>query len=147
MRTLTVLLFVALAVVLISTTSAEECTPGDYKEEDCNSCVCTETGVWGCTKRQCFDKRAINQRHQAPECKVGESKTDDCNRCRCVGYGKWACTRMRCLHKRDFPVPSDVQNVPCPPYDTFMLECNKCTCNFQGSGYQCTQQICSSTLL
>nr|1KJ0_A Chain A, SERINE PROTEASE INHIBITOR I [synthetic construct]2F91_B Chain B, Serine protease inhibitor I/II [synthetic construct] len=31
----------------------QECTPGQTKKQDCNTCNCTPTGVWACTRKGC----------------------------------------------------------------------------------------------
>ncbi|XP_018335187.1 G8 domain-containing protein DDB_G0286311 isoform X2 [Agrilus planipennis] len=36
----------------------------------------------------------------------------------------------------------DLKNTPCAPTDSFVLECNTCYCNGQGTGYLCTEKIC-----
>ncbi|GJQ73563.1 hypothetical protein Trydic_g13909 [Trypoxylus dichotomus] len=92
MRTLCVLLIVVLVTVLIENSTAAECTPGEQKQVECNTCHCTPTGLWGCTRKHCVSKRAT-------KCTPGESYKEDCNTCVCSQDGRSAaCTLKFCVH-------------------------------------------------
>lgn len=38
-----------------ATADTGTCTPGETKDVDCNTCHCTDEGVWGCTLAACLD--------------------------------------------------------------------------------------------
>lgn len=42
------------------------------------------------------------------------------------------------------PVAADLRNTPCAPNDFFVLDCNRCRCNHERTGYICSQNICPS---
>ncbi|KAF5307580.1 hypothetical protein FQR65_LT06798 [Abscondita terminalis] len=70
-----------------------ECTPGvPYRENDCNNCFCTETGILGCTQIGC-----LSQKHRdMTNCEVGTKWKDGCNDCECAkGFGT-ICTNKPC---------------------------------------------------
>ncbi|XP_049943013.1 serine protease inhibitor I/II [Schistocerca serialis cubense] len=81
-----------LLVVLVQ--AEQECTPGQTKKQDCNTCNCTPTGVWACTRKGCPPhKREIS-------CEPGTTFKDKCNTCRCGSDGKSAaCTLKACPHQ------------------------------------------------
>lgn len=39
---------------------------------------------------------------------------------------------------------ADLKNTPCASNDFFIIDCNRCSCNHEGTGYACTQNICQS---
>lgn len=45
----------------------------------------------------------------------------------------------------EVPVVIDLKNTPCAPNDFFMLDCNKCYCNVERTGYICTENICPAS--
>lgn len=75
------------------------CAEGDTREDDCNTCTCTE-GEWLCTTAGCA------------ECEEGDTRMDDCNTCTCEG-GEWACTEQEC---------------ECEEGETRTEDCNDCVC-------------------
>ncbi|XP_066159341.1 serine protease inhibitor I/II-like [Euwallacea fornicatus] len=85
-----------LFVVVISAQSAsnEECTPGEVKKEDCNTCSCVSTGRWVCTKIRCSKKREVSTK----TCVNGQTTSLDngCNTCVCSNQ-IWICTQKFCV--------------------------------------------------
>lgn len=75
-----------------------ECSPGDAKQVDCNTCTCSVDGAWVCTKIECPDtgpdaSPCPAQPTPGGDC-VGDGHciyTDPCSLgCDCV-KGKWLC--------------------------------------------------------
>lgn len=40
------------------------------------------------------------------------------------------------------PVAADLKNTPCAPNDYLVLDCNRCYCNMERTGYLCTVNVC-----
>jgi hypothetical protein len=72
------------------------CDPGDTKLDDdgCNTCHCTDEGLWACTKLGCVDTDGPDD----DECEPGDTMPadDGCNTCHCDNDGHWACTEIDC---------------------------------------------------
>jgi hypothetical protein len=70
------------------------CDPGDTKPHDdgCNTCECTDEGLWACTLLGCPDT------DDPGECVPGDTMPHDdgCNTCECIDDGTWACTEIDC---------------------------------------------------
>jgi hypothetical protein len=92
-----------------------ECTPGTSKSVDCNSCNCTASGSWVCTRSAC-------------ECTAGQKKPNGCNTCTCE-QGKWQCIVTDCE-----PGPA------CKEGATKQDGCNDCACT--GGQWACTDKAC-----
>ncbi|XP_049793733.1 serine protease inhibitor I/II-like [Schistocerca nitens] len=66
------------------------CFPGQQRMQACNTCFCTPTGVWACTRRGCIGKREAR-------CTPGTTFKNQCNTCRCSADGQQAfCSRKAC---------------------------------------------------
>lgn len=37
---------------------------------------------------------------------------------------------------------ADLKNTPCAPNDFFIIDCNRCYCNNERTGYVCAEKIC-----
>ncbi|XP_026462042.1 laminin subunit alpha-like [Ctenocephalides felis] len=125
----------------------KECTPGETTHDGCNSCFCTESGVYACTLKAClgplknFNQETRTKREDSePECTQGEVKQVDCNTCRCAN-GVFACTRKMCLPEDKAP-RTRRQAGTCVPGSTKKEDCNTCTCNEKGTAYRCTLLAC-----
>jgi len=134
-----------------------ECTDGDTKKEDCNTCVCNG-GVWACTLMLCLGRReeakadpastcisaggtmqCFPSKKEEPVCTDGDTKKVDCNDCVCSG-GVWACTYRMCLGtwaetKRD---------ESCTAGKAYKIDCNWCICD--AGEWLCTLRTCGSNL-
>jgi hypothetical protein len=97
-------------------TPEPECTAGQTKNVDCNSCVCDE-GSWLCTEIGC----GVDG-----ECQDGESYVDEAKICKCNG-GVWDC--------------ADVIDTSCKAEDYPDDDCNECRC-IDGE-VVCTLMYCS----
>ncbi|XP_049942524.1 serine protease inhibitor I/II-like [Schistocerca serialis cubense] len=122
----------AVLFVVMATTvdAASECTPGDTKKEDCNTCRCTPTGVWVCTRKGCVTKREADEssivKREVQSCTPNSSFRIDCNTCTCNSGGTSAsCTLLGCLNSRR-------RLVKCAPGTTFKDQCNVCRCSIDG---------------
>ncbi|KAF7278200.1 serine protease inhibitor I/II-like [Rhynchophorus ferrugineus] len=65
-----VVFFVAFLALYIVSTSGDDslkCEPGQFKQQDCNQCSCTETGIWICTRKFCYNKREAASSELIPE--------------------------------------------------------------------------------
>lgn len=98
----------------------EPCIQGALVMEDCNTCVCADTGRFACTLRTCyqgpqfvdtendpiavrpFSKRQTSPKYSEP-CSAGQSYEEDCNTCTCTDSGRFACTLRACYHGPQFP--------------------------------------------
>src|SRR5690606_30798201 len=88
--------------------SGGECQPGDMMDapDGCNTCYCTEAGLWACTGIGCVDTDG------GPDlptpCQPGQSVPagDGCNECVCQDDGEtWACTLLGCETEGDTGEP------------------------------------------
>ena len=144
----------------------EPCKEGDSYNEDCNTCTCTSTGVYACTRRACYhgpqfpdtptkapkSKRDVNEVEASSGCDKGPSYSDGCNTCVCSGE-RYACTKKFC-----FPAPvilphssketvskrdTTTENKGCDKGQSYSDGCNTCVC--QGNVYACTLRACFPT--
>ncbi|WP_266145809.1 hypothetical protein, partial [Escherichia coli] len=131
----------ALLVVMATTVDAAgECTPGQTKKQDCNTCTCTPTGIWGCTRKACRTTREVEEpaivKRQAQQCTPNKSFKKDCNTCTCNKDGTAAiCTQIACLNRGR-------RQVNCTPGTTFQDRCNTCRCSSNGRSAACTLKAC-----
>ncbi|XP_049793533.1 serine protease inhibitor I/II-like [Schistocerca nitens] len=131
----------ALFVTMATTVdAASECTPGDTKKEDCNTCRCTPTGVWVCTRKGCVTKREAEEspivKREAQRCTPNSTFKKDCNTCTCNSSGTTAiCTQLGCLSRGR-------RQVNCTPGTTFKDKCNTCRCSSNGRSAACTLKAC-----
>lgn len=80
------------------------CQPGDTKPagDGCNTCECTDNGLWACTQIGCQPTggsgSASGGGSTGGECTPGDTKPadDGCNTCQCTEDGQWACTLLGC---------------------------------------------------
>jgi hypothetical protein len=79
---------------LCTRTACSVCSPGETKQQDCNTCSCAN-GQWACTYLAC----------PPAQCSPGQTMGDTCNTCTCNG-GQWACTTRAC------PPPIDAGPAP-----------------------------------
>jgi hypothetical protein len=90
-----------------------ECTPGDEAPSDdgCNTCFCTEEGLWACTEIACDpSETGVDTQGSGddPVCEEGDEMPadDGCNTCSCV-EGQWACTLIGCVDTDGDPTDGD----------------------------------------
>lgn len=94
---------------------SEPCTQGQSYEEDCNTCTCTDTGKFICTRRACYHgpqfpdtvdtptpAKALKKRQTEP-CVVGHVYEKDCNKCTCIDTKIYVCTRRACIDFNPHP--------------------------------------------
>lgn len=88
----------------------ESCTEGHQYTQDCNTCTCTTTGIYACTRMACYhgpqfpdtapetpkSKRDLEDEHENSGCDKGASYFDGCNTCVCQG-NHYACTLKACF--------------------------------------------------
>ena len=115
--------------------------------DGCNTCICTESGESGCTKKMCpkNDAEIPIGRDTAYKCvddkgnphRVGENYThvDGCNNCRCLEVGG-ACTRKLCFKKepKSFGCVDHKGNIMTEKNGTYTGPdgCNDCICGILG---------------
>merc|ERR1712212_563300 len=104
---------------------------GESWDEDCNSCMCTNSGS-SCTKRLCnFAAPFLTSSLRAEEdsqCldgegttrEIGDSWTEDCNNCMCTKSGS-SCTKKLCNFELGLPC-TDEQNVTRQHSENWMKE-------------------------
>merc|ERR1712168_1196052 len=115
-----------------------ECSDGDTKKEDCNTCVCSG-GVWACTYRMCLGTWAEKKRDES--CTAGKAYKIDCNWCICDA-GEWLCTLRTCgsnlnaLTKRSEVGFRGV----CQNEAVKYKDCNTCVC--VNGEWMCTMRMC-----
>eukprot|EP01090_Pellita_catalonica_P019612 TRINITY_DN6731_c0_g1_i1.p1 TRINITY_DN6731_c0_g1~~TRINITY_DN6731_c0_g1_i1.p1 ORF type:complete len:145 (-),score=6.89 TRINITY_DN6731_c0_g1_i1:35-469(-) len=84
---------------------AKECTLGEVKKVECNTCTCNDLGdgrtQFVCTEMLCFPGHGDNEkRSETDECELGATKAEDCNTCFCKQAGPravWVCTQRACV--------------------------------------------------
>lgn len=145
---------------------AERCTQGHTYTEDCNTCTCTDSGVYACTQRACYygshfpdtvtgasTHRKRDLAATTSSCDKGQSYNDGCNTCVCAG-DKYACTKRFCYIGPQFPdtvpAPSEASthqkrdvaafNSGCDKGESYNDGCNTCVC--AKDKYVCTQRHC-----
>nr|CAD11970.1 pacifastin-related serine protease inhibitor precursor [Locusta migratoria migratorioides] len=146
-----------LALLLVAVgCSAEfekECTPGETKKLDCNTCFCTKAGIWGCTLMACRTinieltpgQNATRVRRSEEQCTPGTTFKKDCNTCSCGNDGTAAvCTLKACRELTTDQAGSRARRSAshCTPNTTFQKDCNTCTCNKDGTAAVCTLKAC-----
>jgi eight-cysteine-cluster-containing protein len=73
----------------LNTVEPALCTPGDISSpDDCNTCTCSDDGLWLCTLMACETPCVEGEVLPAP---------DGCNTCTCMADGSLACTEMACV--------------------------------------------------
>ncbi|XP_049839496.1 uncharacterized protein LOC126284539 [Schistocerca gregaria] len=125
---------ISVAVVAILLASAFSgvlclgCVPGSNAWIDCNFCICTGQGKWGCTLMSC----------RVGPCKPGSVIREGCQICVCSGSGEWTCSLPKCgdpgcagaLGDRTSPVIPDTGCTDAAMRDPIM----KCECVKRGFG-------------
>lgn len=96
----------------------KKCTPGERWKNECNDCVCTETGIGACTLRGCLTQE--------------QSKS--------LRPTVYSLTSIRTVSQNEF---NSASNFSCTPYEYFKLECNFCKCSSDGKGAKCTKKGCN----
>ncbi|XP_069685537.1 protein psiP-like isoform X2 [Periplaneta americana] len=137
------------------------CEPGSTFNIDCNRCRCANDGSdYACTRKACAPKEVIEEKRKKREavekpkvCEPGSTFNIDCNRCRCADDGSdYICTLKACVpkeviegkrKKREAGTEEDLK--VCEPGSIFNIECNRCRCANDGSGYACTRKACRPT--
>ncbi|XP_049839474.1 protease inhibitors-like [Schistocerca gregaria] len=136
----------ALVLLAVGTTAQneKECTPGETKKEDCNSCFCSDAGIWGCTRMACLSWQtastpsdtATRVRRSERQCTPNTTFKKDCNTCYCNSDGTAAlCTAKGCLSR-------STREVSCTPGTTYKEGCNTCRCLADGKSGVCTRRAC-----
>ncbi|XP_049839142.1 protease inhibitors-like [Schistocerca gregaria] len=124
----------------------KECTPGETKKLDCNTCFCSDSGIWGCTLMGCRTytlqpaptpgEEANRVRRSEGHCTPNTTFKKDCNTCSCNRDGTAAvCTLKACLSRSK-------REVSCTPGATYKEGCNICRCRSDGKSGACTRKIC-----
>jgi hypothetical protein len=140
--------------VRVKKSTSSYCTPGETFMEDCNTCICHESGNYAaCTMMACPPKNIHKREISSTEppkivCKPGDSYMDDCNGCWCNPEGTgFMCTMMDCppknIHKREISPDQPIQPPvnKCTPGESYMKDCNRCWCNENGIA-MCTLKFC-----
>ncbi|XP_037081902.1 SCO-spondin-like isoform X2 [Pollicipes pollicipes] len=135
------------------------CLPGSVYKADCNTCVCGDNGVAGCTLKLCSKDES--------GCPHGKEFIDECgNDCNCVDNKFYGCTRKACKAGQTSQKPmscNGTDNLPerskrrvfchdkivkvqnedakCLPGALFKMECNNCVCSDNGVA-GCTLKLC-----
>ncbi|XP_063542648.1 kielin/chordin-like protein isoform X2 [Cydia strobilella] len=136
-----------------------DCAPGTTWQSQCNECVCSPEG-----RRYCTDKACPGQQTEALlRCAPQSQWKNDCNMCWC-NSGRAMCTKMGCValpsdmhfddrkgdaETAEIPEPATkaVKNVTkkvCVENRMFIMNCNTCWCNEDGTSYFCTRKVCLS---
>lgn len=151
----------------IASAAPEKCVEGHSYEVDCNTCTCTPTGIYVCTRRQCYEgpqfpdtvtqaiQPARKRRDEAAVtgCDKGPSYNDGCNSCTCSTTGIYACTKKQCFEGPEFPDTvtqairparkrrDEASVTECDKGPSYNDGCNSCTCTKSGT-YACTRRLC-----
>ncbi|XP_034233987.1 protein jagged-2-like [Thrips palmi] len=145
-----VLAVAALVAVHAGPTITKACIANDSWKQDCNDCICSETGQPMCTRRVC--PSPTTPRPQ--ECTPGTVWRQRCNSCRCTASGMSICTQMACINDGDdlpavglpLPQPLPDHSRPtghlCREGHTWKQDCNTCRCT--GGRAACTMMACLS---
>jgi hypothetical protein len=129
----------------------ETCTPGETTQKDCNTCVCTNDGLFACTRRLCLpplpgtSSRKRRSDSEKP-CTKGQTYQKDCNTCHCQeDIGKFVCTLRACYDGPQFPdtepITTQRPTEPCKMGESYPDDCNTCTCTETGK-FACTRRAC-----
>nr|ATU82506.1 venom pacifastin domain containing protein 1 [Lethocerus distinctifemur] len=121
---------------------AAECQVGETKQEECNSCICTEQGDFACTRKMCLPPHVKVRREisvpdpEEKQCEQGAEWKQGCNRCFCTELGEPVCTRKGCTRMPPAPVdkgsPRSVVTT-CQPGTKWMEDCFECLCIEDGT--------------
>ena len=118
--------------------AAERCEPGTTKPADdgCNTCFCSEDGLWACTKRACPDEGVCNRDGRPVICDVLPPECDDESPLVEVAFGCYtgACLTPEQCDRADVCEPGAVR----PAGD----DCNRCFCDDDGQ-WSCTEIACN----
>lgn len=66
----------------MASSDSEKCEPGHQYQQDCNTCTCSETGRYFCTRRACYygpiypDTIATTESSIEKVCEPGAQKKD-----------------------------------------------------------------------
>ncbi|XP_049839195.1 protease inhibitors-like [Schistocerca gregaria] len=143
MRTRAALTAAALVVILCVGVAAgldEPCTPGEVKTKDCNTCRCSGTGIWGCTRMACPQPEdegvKVAVKRNAQNCVPNTTFKLDCNTCTCNSAGTGALCTLKGCPKRSR------RAIACTPGSVFKRGCNLCQCMLDGRSTVCTHIDC-----
>lgn len=123
----------------------QTCVPGTISEDDCNYCICPDSGLLKervCTKNDCTEiPNPI--RYDKIICEPLTYYTVDCNICYCPRDGLKnidRCTKNQC--ENNF-----LRSYSCTPGDLFSDYCNVCVCPPNGNKLDklCTNHTCPET--
>ncbi|XP_063629224.1 uncharacterized protein LOC134800673 [Cydia splendana] len=148
------------------------CKPNEEFLDDCNTCKCSENGQsYSCTQNECMDKdgkdggkdvdkevevfmenEGVDHIERHSVCKPSTTFYVGCNPCHCNSDGTdFSCTNKPC------PLPEDVEvfhelhaskssknatKKVCVANRMFIMDCNTCWCNEDGTSYFCTRKVC-----
>ncbi|XP_075985219.1 uncharacterized protein LOC142982556 isoform X2 [Anticarsia gemmatalis] len=146
-----------------------QCLAGSEWESNCHYCRCADSGVAECLKQDVCDNGVFAE---PVLCKANTTFQRDCNTCVCLENGLGLCTLENCRRsntlkstletldeddsekestkkseKTDVVVPTirssknETKKV-CEAKRMFVLDCNTCWCNDDGTGYSCTRRTC-----
>ncbi|CRK97498.1 CLUMA_CG010887, isoform A [Clunio marinus] len=124
--------------------SSGKCTQGHSYEQDCNTCTCTETGIYQYSS-------LVEQ-----PCTTGHSYEQDCNTCTCTETGIYQCTLRACISPDEPRFPDTVAEettqgiralrdvssatARCVDGHSYHDGCNTCVCT--NGLYACTLIAC-----
>ncbi|XP_048000829.1 uncharacterized protein LOC125237712 isoform X4 [Leguminivora glycinivorella] len=134
-----------------------DCAPGTAWQSQCNDCVCSPEGKRFCTDKACPGQETEPLLRCAPQ----SQWKNDCNMCWC-NSGRAMCTKMGCMaipsdmHFEDRhgetgavetaePATKSSKNATkkvCVENRMFIMDCNTCWCNEDGTSYFCTRKVC-----
>ncbi|XP_063388322.1 uncharacterized protein LOC134674194 [Cydia fagiglandana] len=151
------------------------CKPNEDFLDDCNTCKCSETGQsYSCTQNECMDKdgkdggkdvdkevevfmenEGVDHIERHSVCKPSTTFYVGCNPCHCNSAGTdFTCTNKPCPLPEDVEVfhelhaPKSAKNATkkvCVENRMFIMNCNTCWCNEDGTSYFCTRKVCVNT--
>lgn len=130
----------------LTRSSNSTCTPGTISKEECNFCICSETGLTkdrACTKNHCGDLESPGSAADKFSCDPLSYYEVDCNICYCPRDGLKNvsnCTKNTCGK-------SFLRSNNCVPGQLFSDECNVCVCppNGDKNDKACTNNSCLET--
>ncbi|XP_014234940.2 laminin subunit alpha-1-like [Trichogramma pretiosum] len=121
-----------------------QCTPGSILNDDCNTCVCDESGKPVCTKLDCDLAYSGSSPNGEVICVPDTSYVLQCNDCDCTLDGQESyCNKMGC--SPFYPVYHEsLTNVTtsCEPKKKYESGCQECYCGDSGTYALCVGIEC-----
>ncbi|XP_073963005.1 uncharacterized protein isoform X3 [Choristoneura fumiferana] len=139
----------------------QDCAPGSEWKSGCNDCKCSPEGLRICASIGCPEGQ---ETEPLLRCAPHSLWKKECNTCWCTSDGRAMCTRIGCggissdMHFSDDESEPDSQEVQpavksalkanvtkkkvCVENRMFIMNCNTCWCNEDGTSYMCTRRVC-----